>query len=55
MYLLGPEDILKEELAKITCKKFNQNGECPFGNTCRFSHYTSNMMWELRQIGISTL
>ncbi|XP_051175986.1 zinc finger matrin-type protein 5-like [Leptopilina boulardi] len=46
----GPEEILKEEMSKITCKKFHQTGECSFGNNCRFSHYTPNMMWELRQI-----
>ncbi|XP_043482359.1 zinc finger matrin-type protein 5-like [Leptopilina heterotoma] len=45
-----PEETLKEELAKITCKRFSLNGECPFGYSCRFSHYTPNMIGELRQI-----
>lgn len=45
-----PETILKEESAKITCKRFMTYGDCAFGNGCRFSHYTPQMMWELRHI-----
>ncbi|XP_063980597.1 zinc finger matrin-type protein 5 [Diachasmimorpha longicaudata] len=45
-----PEDILREESAKISCKKLTSENGCPFGSSCRFSHYTAPMMWELQRI-----
>ncbi|XP_012277105.1 zinc finger matrin-type protein 5 [Orussus abietinus] len=45
-----PETILKEETAKIPCKRFMTYGDCAFGNGCRFSHYPPPYIWELRRI-----
>ncbi|XP_011300681.1 zinc finger matrin-type protein 5 [Fopius arisanus] len=45
-----PEEILREESTKIPCKKTTSENGCPFGNSCRFSHYTAPMMWELERI-----
>jgi len=45
-----PETILREESAKTPCKRFLNYGDCAFGNGCRFSHYTPQMIWQIQQI-----
>ncbi|CAG2058502.1 unnamed protein product, partial [Timema podura] len=41
--------ILTEESAKVPCKRFRNTGECVFGGNCRYSHYSQDQLWELRQ------
>ncbi|XP_011875377.1 PREDICTED: zinc finger matrin-type protein 5 isoform X2 [Vollenhovia emeryi] len=45
-----PETVLREEERKTSCKRFMTGGECAFGLGCRFSHFTPEMMWQLKQI-----
>nr|XP_012226830.1 PREDICTED: zinc finger matrin-type protein 5 [Linepithema humile] len=45
-----PETILKEECSKIPCKRYMTVGDCAFGTSCRFSHYTPPMIWELQRL-----
>nr|CAD7260002.1 unnamed protein product [Timema shepardi] len=41
-------DSLRES-AKVPCKRFRNTGECVFGGNCRYSHYSQEQLWELRQ------
>ncbi|XP_012260633.2 zinc finger matrin-type protein 5-like [Athalia rosae] len=41
--------ILQEESTKLPCKRFMTQGDCAFGNGCRFSHYSPYMLWELKR------
>ncbi|XP_076676955.1 zinc finger matrin-type protein 5 [Andrena cerasifolii] len=45
-----PEVILKEECAKMPCKRYMTVGDCAFGLGCRYSHYTPPMIWELQRL-----
>ncbi|XP_020286180.1 zinc finger matrin-type protein 5 [Pseudomyrmex gracilis] len=45
-----PETILKEESVKTPCKRYMTVGDCAFGSSCRFSHYTPPMIWELQRL-----
>lgn len=49
--LLDPETILNEEYVKKPCKRYMTVGDCAFGFSCRFSHYTPSMIWELQRLG----
>lgn len=44
------QDILKEEQKKKPCAKF-PNGNCQFGATCRFSHYTPADLAKIKEKG----
>lgn len=49
--IVDPETILEEECSKIPCKRYMTVGDCAFGTSCRFSHYTPPMIWELQRLG----
>nr|CAD7588323.1 unnamed protein product [Timema genevievae] len=49
IYSLDAATILTEESAKVPCKRFRNTGECVFGGNCRYSHYSQEQLWELRQ------
>lgn len=44
-----PAIILREELLKIPCRKFFQNGSCLFEGSCKYTHYSPEQLCELRQ------
>lgn len=49
--LTAAEEILHEERGKKPCAKF-PNGQCQFGASCRFSHFTPFQIAHLQQQGI---
>lgn len=50
--VLDPIEILRTEMRKIPCSKFQTIG-CNFGATCRFSHYTAEQLAALQLHGNS--
>ncbi|CAB0032220.1 unnamed protein product [Trichogramma brassicae] len=46
----APEEVLQEESSKIPCRRLATEGQCPFGATCRFSHYTRDQLEYLQYI-----
>ncbi|XP_064613030.1 zinc finger matrin-type protein 5-like [Liolophura sinensis] len=36
-----PEEILKEESCKMPCRQMETTGDCSFGDSCRYSHLTT--------------
>ncbi|KAL1516914.1 hypothetical protein ABEB36_000746 [Hypothenemus hampei] len=44
-----PAILLKEELLKIPCRKYFQNGICLFEGSCKYTHYSAEQLCELRQ------
>ncbi|CAH1107217.1 unnamed protein product [Psylliodes chrysocephalus] len=44
-----PETTLREELLKVSCRRFFQGG-CPFEGICRYTHYSPEQLCELRQL-----
>ncbi|XP_001604986.1 zinc finger matrin-type protein 5 [Nasonia vitripennis] len=49
-YFKDPEIILKEEKMKNPCNRFLFKGECLFGSSCRYSHYSPAMIQQLQYI-----
>ncbi|KAL6463631.1 hypothetical protein MHYP_G00280220 [Metynnis hypsauchen] len=41
--------ILQEERSKQPCRKFQQTGQCVFGPSCRYSHFSEKDMMALEQ------
>lgn len=48
-HISDPRVILHEECAKTPCRRFMQIGECQFSENCKYTHYTQNELWILRQ------
>ncbi|KAK4873437.1 hypothetical protein RN001_015466 [Aquatica leii] len=44
-----PRTILAEESVKTPCRRFLQHGECQFAGSCKYTHYTSEDLWSLKQ------
>ncbi|KAK9876802.1 hypothetical protein WA026_015040 [Henosepilachna vigintioctopunctata] len=52
LYYAGCRDlsvILKEEIIKAPCRRYEQNGTCQFAGNCKYRHYTQEELWELKQ------
>ncbi|XP_014673333.1 PREDICTED: zinc finger matrin-type protein 5-like [Priapulus caudatus] len=41
--------ILREEMGKQSCRKYQQTGECNFKESCRFSHMTPEKLYMLQE------
>ncbi|KAF5272919.1 hypothetical protein FQR65_LT04848 [Abscondita terminalis] len=44
-----PRTILAEESVKTLCRRFIQHGECQFAGSCKYTHYTMEDLWNLKQ------
>ncbi|XP_050312260.1 zinc finger matrin-type protein 5 [Anthonomus grandis grandis] len=44
-----PAVILREELLKQPCRKFFQSGTCMFEGSCKYTHYSTEQLCQLRQ------
>ncbi|XP_063229723.1 zinc finger matrin-type protein 5-like [Bacillus rossius redtenbacheri] len=41
--------ILSEESLKTRCRRFRNSGECPFGNNCKYTHFSPEDLQALEQ------
>ncbi|KAL3276178.1 hypothetical protein HHI36_020896 [Cryptolaemus montrouzieri] len=44
-----PSVILRDEIVKASCRRYEQNGTCQFAGNCKYRHYTQEELWELKQ------
>uniref|UniRef100_A0A1Y1KDS8 C3H1-type domain-containing protein n=1 Tax=Photinus pyralis TaxID=7054 RepID=A0A1Y1KDS8_PHOPY len=44
-----PRAILAEESTKTSCRRYIQHGECQFAGNCKYTHYSSEDLWKLKQ------
>lgn len=49
LYLSDPKTLIDEESKKLPCRRFFQAGSCQFAGNCKYSHYTHEQLWELKQ------
>ncbi|KAI4472008.1 nuclease-related [Holotrichia oblita] len=41
--------ILTEESAKLPCRRFMRTGSCQFTGNCKYTHYTPEELWNIKQ------
>ncbi|KAF5299689.1 hypothetical protein FQA39_LY11484 [Lamprigera yunnana] len=44
-----PRTILAEESVKMSCRRFLQHGECQFAGSCKYTHYSTEDLWHIKQ------
>lgn len=49
VFLLDAETVLAEERVKTPCRRFIQHGECQFAGSCKYTHYSQEELWNLKQ------
>lgn len=53
--LLDLSEILAEESVKIPCNRFKTAGYCQFETSCKYTHYTQEQLWHIKEMSKSSL
>ncbi|XP_022909307.1 zinc finger matrin-type protein 5 [Onthophagus taurus] len=44
-----PQTVVAEEAVKLPCRRFMQTGICQFAGNCKYTHYTVEELWNIKQ------